>query len=69
MLDLTDQQNDIWIWDLGGETLSRLTFDAGVDVFGVWTPDGQKVIFSSDREGDNRPSSGGRRMAPARRSA
>ena len=45
--------DDLWIWDLDGETLSRLTFDAGADGYGVWTPDGQTVIFRSDREGDH----------------
>ena len=28
-LDIRDQQNDIWIWDLARETLQRLTFDPG----------------------------------------
>ena len=52
MVDLSDEGSDIWIWDLDGETLSPLTFDAGLDRFGVWMPDGQRVIFSSDREGN-----------------
>ena len=46
-----DQEADIWVWDLTAETLSRLTFDAARDRHPTWTPDGQRVIFSSDRAG------------------
>jgi Tol biopolymer transport system component len=38
-LDVRDQENDIWIWDLAHENLRRLTSDPGLDVFPVWTPD------------------------------
>jgi len=50
-LDIRDQENDIWIWDLKRQTMSRLTFDPGLDRAPVWTPDGQRVIFSSQRGG------------------
>jgi eukaryotic-like serine/threonine-protein kinase len=52
-LDIYDQENDIWIWDLMRQTLSRLTFDPGVDQLPVWTPDGRRVLFTSPREGSN----------------
>ena len=45
-LDVMDQEEDIWIWDLARETLRRLTFDPGQDRYPVWTPDGQRVAFS-----------------------
>ena len=38
-LDVRDQEEDIWIWDLARETLTRLTFDPGPDRYPVWTPD------------------------------
>jgi serine/threonine-protein kinase len=44
-----DQENDIWIWDLGRTTLTRLTLDPGQDNFPLWTPDGRRIIFSSNR--------------------
>ena len=46
-LDLWDQEDDIWIWDLRRETLTRLTFDSGIDRFPVWAPDSTRVVFIS----------------------
>ena len=33
------------------QTLTRLTFDPGVDQFPVWTPDSRRILFSSNRGG------------------
>ena len=49
-LDVFDGQYDIWIHDLARRTLSRLTFDPADDRSPLWTPDGQRVVFRSDRE-------------------
>ncbi len=46
-----DQEGDLWLWDLGRTTLTRLTAVPGRDVVQVWTPDGRRVIFSSERAG------------------
>src|SRR5262249_48313074 len=43
--------NDIWIWDLTRETLTRLTSDPGNDAEPVWTPDSRRLLFSSTRTG------------------
>ena len=52
VMDVRDPENsDIWIYDLGRETLRRFTFDAAVDQWPRWTPDGERIIFSSDRDG------------------
>ena len=50
-LDVRDQGQDIWLWDFTRDTLTRLTFDAALDQYPVWTPDGRRVAFSSARDG------------------
>ena len=50
-LDIRDQENDIWIWDLARKNLSRFTFEPGMNRGGIWTPDGEKLAFFSIREG------------------
>src|SRR5262249_14978767 len=42
--------NDIWIYDLARDTLTRLTFE-GRNINPSWTPDGKRVAYSSDRNG------------------
>ena len=44
--------NDVWVLDLDRAALSRLTFE-GSNINPVWTPDGERVTFSSIR-GDGR---------------
>jgi serine/threonine-protein kinase len=46
-----DQEADIWVWDLSRTTLTRATFDRSVDDYPVWTPDGRRLIFTSQRNG------------------
>ena len=50
-LDIRDQDNDIWVWDLARENLARVTTDPAADVAPVWTPDGREIIFASTRTG------------------
>ncbi|RPH56366.1 MAG: hypothetical protein EHM89_15595, partial [Acidobacteria bacterium] len=50
-IDIRDQENDIWIWDLARETLRKLTYGPGMDQQPVWTPDGRRLIFASNRAG------------------
>jgi Tol biopolymer transport system component len=46
-----DQTSDIWIWDLERKTLTPFTLDPGEDQHPLWTRDGQRIIFSSNRGG------------------
>src|SRR5439155_11636750 len=42
----------IWIYDMtGAASIRQLTF-AGRNSFPIWTPDGQRVVFMSEREKD-----------------
>jgi serine/threonine protein kinase len=42
--------SDIWIWDLIREIMSRLTLDETTENNPLWTTDGQKIVFSSNRD-------------------
>ena len=41
---------DIWIYDFSGDALNRLTFE-GANDNPIWTPDGKRITFSSNRTG------------------
>jgi eukaryotic-like serine/threonine-protein kinase len=47
----SDQDNDLWIWDTKNDTMTRLTFDKGADSSPVWTRDGKRIIYASNRDG------------------
>ncbi len=42
---------DIWMLDLARGVLSRLTFDPATEPVAVWSPDGNRVAFNSNRTG------------------
>jgi eukaryotic-like serine/threonine-protein kinase len=42
---------DIWVYDLKRGTGSRLTFNPAYDFNPSWTPDGNQILFTSERNG------------------
>jgi serine/threonine-protein kinase len=46
---LEGKNRDVWVYEWERDTLSRLTFDPGEDLFPVWTSDGRRIAFSSTR--------------------
>ena len=44
-------QDDVWIYDFTRATRSRLTTDPAPDRSPRWTPDGQRIVFTSRRKG------------------
>ncbi len=41
--------SDLWVFDNERRVRVRLTFDAARDFFPVWSPDGLRILFASDR--------------------
>jgi dipeptidyl aminopeptidase/acylaminoacyl peptidase len=42
---------DVWLLELERGILSRLTFDAAIDSYPIWSPDGSRVVFQTNRGG------------------
>jgi Tol biopolymer transport system component len=42
---------DIWLFDIAKNNPSRFTSDPGDDAFPVWSPNGQCIVFNSNRSG------------------
>ena len=46
-----DTNPDIWVRDLVRGVATRFTFHPAVEFYPVWSPDGSRMVFSSNREG------------------
>ena len=51
LTDIRFATSDIWFFDLARGTKTRLTFDPASELYPVWMPDGQSIIFSSNKTG------------------
>jgi len=49
--DPATQNRDIWILDVAGGAATRFTSDPGWEAFPTWSPDGSRIIFTSNRSG------------------
>jgi eukaryotic-like serine/threonine-protein kinase len=49
-LQIGTTKTDIWVYDVTRETLTPLTSD-GISNWPIWTPDGKRVTFTSNRGG------------------
>ncbi len=50
-LTIEAASDDVWIYDIVRDNFIRLTYEAGSNVAPVWTPNSQRVTFSSNRAG------------------
>jgi Tol biopolymer transport system component len=49
--DPQTQNKDIWLLDAESGATTRFTSDPGWDAFPTWSPDGSRIIFTSNRSG------------------
>jgi len=50
LVTIAGTTDDLWVYDIPQDSLKQLTFDASTSS-PVWTPDGARVAFSSNRSG------------------
>jgi serine/threonine-protein kinase len=48
---ITEQETQLWLYDLLRDTLTRLTFEGNTNQLPAWTPDGKRIAFQSNKEG------------------
>jgi Tol biopolymer transport system component len=44
------KRRDIWVYEWERDTLTRLTFAGETNRFPVWTPDGQRIVYTSQEK-------------------
>jgi Tol biopolymer transport system component len=52
-ITITEQETQIWLDDLSRDALTKLTLEGNNNLVPVWTPDGKRIAFNSNKEGAN----------------
>ena len=47
--DPASQNTDVWTYDLESQSAKRLTFDPAIDSTPIWSPEGSRMVFGSNR--------------------
>ena len=50
-VEILEEEEQTWIYDIARDHLSRLAFEGNVNNVPIWSPDGKRVAFSSNRVG------------------
>jgi Tol biopolymer transport system component len=48
---ITERESQIWTYDISRRTLTRSTFQGNNNLDAIWTPDGKRIVFTSNRDG------------------
>jgi hypothetical protein len=51
-VDLVGATRNIWIWNLERRSLTKLTDGPTEDLLPIWSPDGSRIFFASNRTGN-----------------
>ncbi|MBL7961791.1 PD40 domain-containing protein [bacterium] len=51
--DAKSRNQDIWVYEIGRGIRTRFTFTMTIEFTPLWSPDGSRIVFSSDRNGYN----------------
>jgi eukaryotic-like serine/threonine-protein kinase len=51
--DMASLNTDVWTYELQRDSVKRLTFHPGIDADPIWSPDGARLAFDSNRQLEN----------------
>jgi Tol biopolymer transport system component len=50
-VSIQESEDQIWLYDLARETLTRFTFSGNLNNPPIWSPDSKRIAFASNKEG------------------